>query len=97
MVQPEYRIYEMNKRLQSRTEVRTSTLGVCCCLFFFFFLPPNCDRAFSAWLAASCGRCPARSYRVRGDERQREATSSDAGFLALQLLEVGTVSAGILR
>ena len=90
MVQPEYRIYEMNKRLQSRTEVRTSTLGVCCCLFFFFFLhTPNCARAFPAWLAASCGKCPARSYRVRGNERQDEATSLNAGFLAQQLLEGG--------
>lgn len=34
MVQPEYRIYEMNKRLQSRTEVSTSTLGVCSRIFF---------------------------------------------------------------
>ena len=32
MVQPEYRIYEMNKRLQSRTEVSTSTLDVCSCV-----------------------------------------------------------------
>lgn len=57
--------------------------------FFFFFLPPNCARAFPAWLAASCGKCPARSYRVRGNERQDEATSLNAGFLAHQLLEGG--------
>ena len=51
MVQPEYRIYEMNKRLQSRTEVRTSTLGVCCCLFFFFSCPQTVPELFlRGWL-----------------------------------------------
>lgn len=62
MVQPEYRVYEMNKRLQSRTEVSTSAWGVCVCVFFFF----NCVWAFPGLLAEFCGKYPTRYYHVRG-------------------------------
>uniref|UniRef100_A0A8C9AEX2 Uncharacterized protein n=1 Tax=Prolemur simus TaxID=1328070 RepID=A0A8C9AEX2_PROSS len=66
MVQPEYRIYEMNKRLQSRTEVSTSILGMCLCIFFlncawaflgFLFLRSCRKRFFSHPLAAFSGIC----------------------------------------
>uniref|UniRef100_A0A8D1T4U2 Uncharacterized protein n=1 Tax=Sus scrofa TaxID=9823 RepID=A0A8D1T4U2_PIG len=52
MVQPEYRVYEMNKRLQSRTEVSTPTLGVCLCNFFFFFF--FCKLCMSSSWVAGC-------------------------------------------
>ena len=83
MVQPEYRVYEMNKRLQSRTEVSTPTLGVCLCnffFFFFFFLQTVHELFLGGWLH-SVGSVPLDTTTyVEGNERQEGSTSLNAGF-----------------
>lgn len=84
MVQPEYRIYEMNKRLQSRTEVSTST-PACVCVYFRRAVHGPCP----GMPAEFRGKCPARYYHLRGNERQDGATSLNAGFPGAATLRAG--------
>lgn len=74
MVQPEYRIYEMNKRLQSRTEV-SAPAPACVCVRFLKTvsgLLPGMPAEFG-------GKCPTRYHHLCGFERREEPTSLNAG------------------
>ena len=54
------------------------------CVFF-----SNCAWAFPGLLAEFCGKCPTRYYHVRGNERQDESTSLNAGLPGTATLGAG--------
>lgn len=88
MVQPEYRIYEMNKRLQSRTEVSTSASGGCVCVRVCVFFKAVRGLVLGL-LAEFRGKCPTAYYHVCGNERQDESTSLNAGLPGTATLGAG--------
>lgn len=94
MVQPEYRVYEMNKRLQSRTEVSTSPPGRA----FVSIFRNLCVGASSRGCRLnSVGSVPLDTTTYVEASAGMEPLVCTLRFQAQQLLELGTVSAGILK